>query len=327
MLEVPSPAFNQWQSLGGGTATPLPTLTNPLSVSYTASGRKTLVVRVAGIDYSFEEFLAVLYTGTALAPTILPGGPFCQGDVPTFSGSTGTSHQWEHISPSLIVTPGPDASSWTFPLTEVGTHLLRYRRLEGCCWSPWGEIQFPVQVCPPLFSSLPLLEARGDAGAIRLNWFFPETAGIERYQVWKGETPSSLQLIHTAERETLSWVDISVKRGAEYCYQVRGVTRSGLEVHRTGLVYVRLAVDPSFQVAIYPNPAQDVVFLTLTLPEPGNVNLTFLGMKGEIVAQKEETLSAGTYTYSFSTRDWALGIYPVQVTFAGQLWVGKLVHE
>ncbi len=73
------------------------------------------------------------------------------------------------------------------------------------------------------------LRAEGSKGAISLSWGEADAAprGI-RYQVYRGEKErAAKKLINREPLDTTRFVDIEVSREKEYCYEIRGLLRSG----------------------------------------------------------------------------------------------------
>ncbi|MDW8016046.1 MAG: gliding motility-associated C-terminal domain-containing protein [Bacteroidia bacterium] len=147
-IQITSGGFNQWVSLGPGATAPTPNPTNPLIYQYTTVGRKTVVVRVGGVNYSFTEFIGILLPDNQL-PTLSanPLGPVCEGTTVSFSGDLiGIEYQWEQVLPGGGVVAGPNAQAWQIGLTQAGTHTIRHRVFTDCCgWTPWSSIQIEVQ--------------------------------------------------------------------------------------------------------------------------------------------------------------------------------------
>lgn len=280
VLQTLSPGFQAWQSFGAGSLTPVPTTQNPVEVTYTASGRKDLIV-LAPAPTTFRAFLPVLYVGNTTAPPLTPSGPFCVGDAPTFSGGTGTVYGWEHISPSSVVTIGPPSTpNWTIPLTEAGTHTVRHRVQQGCCWSPWSELSFEVGPCPPLSSLAGTLEATPLREGIQLSWSFPSLSSHAHYTVWRKESSGSWQAIGSGVSST-HWVDTTAIPGKRYLYQVQALSLYGAILGWT--LPVEIAIASTVEVSLWPNPATQEGFIRILSPDASQVSLQLYGSDGRVV--------------------------------------------
>ncbi|MCX7607121.1 MAG: SprB repeat-containing protein, partial [Bacteroidia bacterium] len=146
-LQITSGGFNQWISFGPGATATVPNFTNPITYQYTSVGRKTIVVRVGGVDYTLTEFIGILLPDNQI-PTLTanPTGPVCQGSTVTFTGDlTGVQYAWEQIPPAGPVVTGPNAQSWQIAFTQPGTHTIRHRVYTDCCgWTPWASTTMEV---------------------------------------------------------------------------------------------------------------------------------------------------------------------------------------
>jgi hypothetical protein len=75
---------------------------------------------------------------------------------------------------------------------------------------------------------------------------------------------------------------------------------------------------PSFAITkVYPNPASDVLSITLTLPQAGDVTLELYDLTGRLVTNKEIVISSpGEFTEQLNVSALANGIYTLRATQA-----------
>lgn len=85
-------------------------------------------------------------------------------------------------------------------------------------------------------------------------------------------------------------------------------------------------IDPesNVQVAIYPNPAQEYINVTISAPQKEEVNISLMTVDGkEVLAQKVQAI--GTQTLPIAVRDLPSGFYFVKVSTEGGMVTEKVV--
>lgn len=104
----------------------------------------------------------------------------------------------------------------------------------------------------------------------------------------------------------------SVPDNGLYTVYVRN--QSGCVVSRTVLVsgVNDLAADLNFSV--YPNPANDVLNVQLTLPGASDLSFTIQNVMGQTVRQTQQNFSAGTFNYSIATTELPGGTYLLRIS-------------
>jgi hypothetical protein len=80
-------------------------------------------------------------------------------------------------------------------------------------------------------------------------------------------------------------------------------------------------------VAAYPNPANEVLNLNITLNNSEMTVITMTNMLGQVVMTENKTLAAGANTVQLNTSNLQAGVYFVNVTAAGSTATSKIVVE
>lgn len=80
-------------------------------------------------------------------------------------------------------------------------------------------------------------------------------------------------------------------------------------------------------VSAYPNPANDVLNLNLTLTNNEECLITMTNMLGQVVLSQNNTVAAGFSTVQLNTSNLQAGVYFVNVTAAGSTATSKVVVE
>ena len=126
---------------------------------------------------------------------------------------------------------------------EVGSFKFEAQDLEGRTGTTIreGNIFIVDTRAPPLITSL---EASGEYGQIKLDWFLNENEEIEKVNIYRSETPSVdlTNLYKTLEGGKEECIDTDVKNGKTYYYRISTEDEAGntadlsREIHATGLL-------------------------------------------------------------------------------------------
>ncbi|MEP7170720.1 MAG: T9SS type A sorting domain-containing protein, partial [Bacteroidota bacterium] len=83
----------------------------------------------------------------------------------------------------------------------------------------------------------------------------------------------------------------------------------------------------SQQFAVYPNPAHDNVTVSIYVKEPSQFNIKLREISGRVVLSENHDGSAGLNAYEMNLRNFAKGIYTLEVQSASNSWKTKVVVE
>ena len=109
---------------------------------------------------------------------------------------------------------------------------------------------------------------------------------------------------------------------------VDGSTGEILNAGKSSVLY-SLGIDDeagnNFGVKVFPNPANDIAQINVTLEEASNVDVTIYNTAGTIVYNNfGQNLGSGTFVYNVDVKDLAKGLYLVNTTVNGKTTTKKL---
>ena len=81
------------------------------------------------------------------------------------------------------------------------------------------------------------------------------------------------------------------------------------------------------QLTVYPNPAHDKVTVSIDVKEAAQLNLQLRDMSGRVILSKDHDGSAGLNTYDIELKNFAKGIYTLEVQSGSESWKRKVVIE
>ncbi len=87
------------------------------------------------------------------------------------------------------------------------------------------------------------------------------------------------------------------------------------------------ALAESALVQVWPNPAQDVITVTFTLKEAGDVQLRLVDLRGRVQQVRTEKGIVGKNERTFGVESLSPGLYMLEVTLEGRRVNLKLVKE
>jgi hypothetical protein len=83
----------------------------------------------------------------------------------------------------------------------------------------------------------------------------------------------------------------------------------------------------SMQYSVYPNPAHDMLTLSIDAKQGAVYNVKLLDLAGRVLVSENESASAGLNQYQMDLTHLAKGVYMLTVQSAGETWKTKVVVE
>jgi len=179
--------------------------------------------------------------------------------------------------------------------------------------------------------------ARAEGEGVVLDWSVEATEGetISGFNLYRREVCASQPDIlggdeHSSElgwrkvndslivgANPYSYSDGDIEWGVSYEYRLEVVVGGGCEV--LGTAGVTTGMPTSFVItSIYPNPAVDVVNISLYLPESGAIRLELYDLSGRKVMERGVgELGGGEQTTVVDTSGLESGVYTVRAVFSG----------
>lgn len=193
-----------------------------------------------------------------------------------------------------------------------------------------GELQYwSLELCLAAALPVELLEftATPQVKDIRLDWItsFEENNSsfqIERRAEFEENFKETAQVSATeipTDRNIYDFTDTEVKAGVTYFYRLRQIDRDGSYTY-SDVVSAKLKIQEN-SIALFPNPAQDEVFIRLNKPENQSVNLRLFDISGRLV--KEKVYSEDLINLSVS--ELVTGVYFVELAIGTHVFVEKLI--
>ncbi|HRG87995.1 MAG TPA: T9SS type A sorting domain-containing protein [Chitinophagales bacterium] len=81
----------------------------------------------------------------------------------------------------------------------------------------------------------------------------------------------------------------------------------------------------TLQVALFPNPTRDIVYINLTSPEAFKAELTIYDIHGRLTGQRTLAITTGSNSIAVTTASWPAGRYLVKLTTTGGVYCKGVV--
>jgi hypothetical protein len=78
---------------------------------------------------------------------------------------------------------------------------------------------------------------------------------------------------------------------------------------------------------VYPNPAHDKVTVSIYVKETAQFNIKLRDLSGRVILSEDHDGSAGTNSYEMELKNFAKGIYMLEVQTATESWKTKVIIE
>jgi hypothetical protein len=99
------------------------------------------------------------------------------------------------------------------------------------------------------------------------------------------------------------------------------------DVSLTGLVAITEIMEEADNAFVYPNPANNVVSVSLHNSANGKAEITVYDLLGNAVKKISSERTSSRFEHKFSVADLRSGIYPVRITSGSKQWIAKIVKQ
>jgi hypothetical protein len=210
------------------------TITNPISAEIILSdpilkaGKHEITLQTTKLPISAPQ-LKYSYDGITYNPVVL--------------------HGQDNLWKGFLVIPSTLGE-------EIGSFKFSAQDLEGRAGSQiTGDNVFIVDTrSPPLITSL---EASGEYGQIKLEWFLDDVEEIEEIKIYKSDSPNVdlTSLYKTLDGSSGDYIDTEVKNGKTYYYRISSLDAAGNAADLSREIYATslLAETPTTSTGLSPS--------------------------------------------------------------------------
>jgi len=100
------------------------------------------------------------------------------------------------------------------------------------------------------------------------------------------------------------------------------------DIMLSGTVGINENTPGNYTAAAFPNPARDVVTVSVNNAASGQAETTVYDLLGNAVKTLSATMKPGVpFEQKFSVAEWPAGIYPVRITSGKKQWLAKIVKQ
>lgn len=95
----------------------------------------------------------------------------------------------------------------------------------------------------------------------------------------------------------------------------------------TGTVCREEGTGSTADFSVYPNPAHDKVTVSIFAQESSKFNISLRDISGRVILSEDHDGAAGLNAYEMNLKNYAKGIYTIEVQSASDNWKTKVVVE
>lgn len=119
--------------------------------------------------------------------------------------------------------------------------------------------------------------------------------------------------------------DVNVAPNVVYYYRLKQMDNDGAFEY-TYIVNAMITSGEVFNISEFiPNPAQDLTKLIVTTSSNVDINVKLFGVLGQVLSEKDYSLTAGSSNLDFDIRNYAEGTYTALITANNKVYSKKLV--
>lgn len=181
-------------------------------------------------------------------------------------------------------------------------------------------------------SELVNIWANAKVDYINVGWTVASEFNLDYYDLQRSENGIDFETITTIDvlgstqmEQTYSFDDYNVGRNKDYYYRFQSFDHDGFTKF-SPIVSARLNGSNSFGAGIllYPNPTTGDLFVELSLELNSTIEMSVLNGAGQLVESHQIQGSTGNNVITLDSKDWATGVYIVQIT---EQRTGDVVHK
>lgn len=186
-------------------------------------------------------------------------------------------------------------------------------------FSQFGVAAADINVLP---SELIQIQAEPKGDHIRVSWDVASELNVDYYNLQRSENGMDFETIAVLDASGTSQSalhydhdDYEVGRNKFYYYRYESVDFD-LTLTYSPIVSAKLLGDGSFtaeNVLVYPNPTNGNFALEIPLDQETDLTFTVINNVGQIIQKQTLHGVKGNNVYAIQTRDWAVGVYQLQI--------------
>ena len=158
------------------------------------------------------------------------------------------------------------------------------------------------------------IKAARSGSEVQLNWSTLSEASSDYFAIERSDKGYGFEEVGRVKAAGISAVpkdyrfNDSEAPGSKLYYRIRQVDYDGKSIY-SNVVNV-MSYEPRLVISgLYPNPAQDKINLDVDLPEGGSLQLQVLNIQGQVLEEKNFTLTKGAFTLEMSLEKLPAGAY------------------
>ncbi len=215
----------------------------------------------------------------------------------------------------LLLWKSPDNINWTEIGFDSRDAAANYVLKSGIAdFSRW-TLQLPAIALPVNFKSI---NARCDNGKVIITWKTAQEINSKRFNVERSTNGNSWQVIGTiaaagysSSEKTYVYTDINPLLAGDL-YRIAAYDLDG-RVQYSGILHS--SCNKMEEIKIWPNPAHDIVFLSMITNTASHALINVYDAKGSLIlTQKENMVPGGSTQLNINISKLLPGIYEMKVT-------------
>ncbi len=234
-------------------------------------------------------------------------------------------------SPNIIFNDGINVAKNT---THVETDISDAPFANNVLYSSFGKNQiktYRVQLNTSVALSIGVLSFTGEKidSSNQLNWKIDSGTSLSYFVIERspdGNSFLSLDTVYINGNMSFDYSDKGISNDSTYYYRLKLVTVFGSSAYSSTIVIQ--AARSTYQLLIYPNPAQSELKFNLILDQQGRYNVRVMDMTGRTVLETPPPLfERGGNNFTINTSTLARGTYTLFIANAENKFVRKFVKD
>ncbi len=146
-------------------------------------------------------------------------------------------------------------------------------------------------------------------------WFTSTDAETYDLQISEMDDFSIMDVNNSTISDTLRRITKNLKYSTKYWWRVRGVNEVGVGEWSSPRTFTTIGAtgiedeNGDFSADIYPNPASDMIMLSVNSDRCTTLGITIVNTHGENIYSSQNAVCSGEYGYTFDSKHWSNGMY------------------
>lgn len=157
----------------------------------------------------------------------------------------------------------------------------------------------------------------------RPTFLWNATTEAETYdlQVSEMEDFSVTDVNNSTITDTIRRITKNLQYNTKYWWRMRGINEAGIGDWSAPRTFTTIGatgiedIHHDFYISVYPNPAFDIVALSVMSNICTTIGINIINVHGEQVFSSDKEICSGEYEFTFNTEHWSSGLYNVHIRY------------